>query len=109
MKTIRAVGMKFNKNPHPLAMPKRYFPHCLACALLPSSYSLPFNSRTCSELQTARIGLTADLSTVCGLAAGTLQLIGYKRGAPDSVSGRNKSARMRDSGKVLPAIIKRQR
>ena len=36
-----------------------------------------FNSRTCSELQTARIGLIADLSTAGGLAAGTLQLIGW--------------------------------
>jgi hypothetical protein len=93
--TILEVGMKFNKNPHPLAMPKRYFPHCLACALLPSIYSLPFNTRTCSELQTARIGLTADLSTVGGLAAGTLQLTGW---VP-------KSARMRDSEKALSAVI----
>jgi hypothetical protein len=46
-----------------------------AAGALPCNASLAFNSRTRSELQTARIGLTADLSTAGGLAAGTLQFI----------------------------------
>jgi hypothetical protein len=90
--------MKFNKNPHPLAMPKRYFPRCLACALLPSSYSLPFNSRTCSELQTARIGLNAAWP----------QWPPAKVHAGTRLKGGPKSARMRDSGKALSAIIIKQ-
>jgi hypothetical protein len=48
----------------------------LFLSLAPAHDSLAFNSRTCSELQTTRIGLNADLSTAGGLAAGTLQFIG---------------------------------
>ena len=40
-----------------MSAPERCFLRCLACAFLPNTYSLPFNSRTCYELQTARIGL----------------------------------------------------
>jgi len=59
-------------------------------------------------LQTAQAGQNVDLSTEGGLVADTLQLTGHKRGAPDSVSGRNKNAPVRDSGKALPANTPRE-
>jgi hypothetical protein len=40
----------------------------------PCSDKLPFNLRTWPGLQTAKIGLNADLSTAGGLVAGTFQL-----------------------------------
>ena len=89
--------------------PEHYFSSCLGLRVFTQQQ---FTIHSILELglvfQTARIGLTADLSTVGGLAAGTLQFIGHKRGAPDSVSGRNKNAQMRDSGKALPALCKKQ-
>jgi predicted nuclease of restriction endonuclease-like (RecB) superfamily len=77
--------------------PEGCFPPCSVCTFLPSNDSLPFNLRTWPGLQTAKIGLNATL------VAGTLQLIGHNRGVPGSVPGRNKNARIRDSGKALPA------
>jgi hypothetical protein len=75
---------------------EHYFPRCLGPRVFTQQQ---FTIHSILELglafQTARIGLNADLSTVGGLVAGTLQFIGHKRRAPNS-------------GKALPALCKKQ-
>ena len=77
--------------------PKHSFPLCSASASSPRIDSLPFNSRTCSALQTAIIGLSA--------AWPQWPPVSFLHEYPAGGRAPKKNPQLRDSQKTLPATL----